>query len=80
MKRVINWLKTSNRWKHLVGGIAIGAGANDWYCALYAGCAVAGTLELKDHLWGGRWDWIDFGLTVGGVIFGHLIAWAVLWR
>lgn len=73
MKKVINWLKTSSRWKHVVGGIAIGAGANDWYCALYAGCGVAAALELKDRLWGGKWDWMDLGLTVGGAIVGHLI-------
>lgn len=73
MKKVIIWLKTSNRWKYVLGGIAIGAGANDWYCAMYAGCGIAAALKLKDRLWGGKWDWIDLGLTVGGVVVGHLI-------
>ena len=72
MKKVWEWLKTSNRWKHLVGGIAIGLGANSVYCAAYAGIGVAAALELKDRLWGSKWDWIDFGLTVAGVIVGHL--------
>ena len=54
MKNIINWFKASNRWKHLVGGIAIGALSNDWYCALLAGGAAAGCLELKDKLWGGE--------------------------
>ena len=70
MKNIINWFKASNRWKHLVGGIAIGALSNDWYCALLVGGAAAGCLELKDKLWGGEWDWIDFGLTIAGVAIG----------
>lgn len=77
MNKIITWLKTSNRWKHLVGGILIGFGAYSNYCAAYAGIGVAATLELKDKLWGGKWDWIDFGLTVGGVVVGRLIRIAV---
>lgn len=70
MKKLIEWLKSSNRWKHLLGGVIIGLGANDFYCAAYAGVAVAGALELKDKLHGCYWDWIDFGLTVGGAMIG----------
>ncbi len=66
-----NWLSQSNRWKHLLGGFIIGLGANDIYCALYAGTGVAGALELKDKLRGGLWDWIDFGLTVIGAAAGY---------
>lgn len=73
MNKIITWLKTSNRWKHLVGGILIGLGADSNYCAAYAGIGVAAALELKDKLWGGKWDWIDFGLTVGGVVVGRSI-------
>lgn len=73
MKRIIEWLKASNRWKHLVGGMLIGAGANDPYCAAYSGAGIASALELKDKLWGGKWDWIDFCLTLSGVVIGHLI-------
>lgn len=72
MGKILEWLKTSNRWKHLVGGFIIGLGANSAYCAAYAGIGVAATLELKDRLWGGKWDWIDFGLTVAGVLAGWL--------
>lgn len=71
MKKIITWFKESNRWKHLVGGVIVGAGANDWYCAIYAGVGVAGSLELKDYLWGGRPDIIDFTLTVAGVAIGY---------
>lgn len=52
-------------------------GANNTYCAAYAGVGVAAALELKDELWGGKWDWIDFGCTVAGVVVGRLIRWAV---
>lgn len=73
MKKIVKWLKESNRFKHIIGGVLIGMGANSTYCAVYAGIGVAATLELKDHLWGGKWDWIDFGITVAGVIVGRLI-------
>ena len=68
---VIDWLNASNRWKHLVGGFVIGAGADDLYCAVYAGVGIAGALELKDKLWGGKPDWIDFTLTLTGVALGY---------
>lgn len=73
MKKIINWLKQSNRGKHLIGGIAIGTGADSVYCAAYAGIGVASALELKDKLWGGKWDWIDWSLTVAGVVIGQTI-------
>lgn len=66
MRKVIKWLKESNRYKHLIGGVLIGAGANSLYCAAYAGMGVATALELKDRMWGGKADIIDWGLTVGG--------------
>ena len=69
-KKIFTWLKTSNRWKHLVGGVMIGLGADDWY---YTGAGVGGALELKDVLYGGSWDWIDFALTAGGAVVGHSI-------
>lgn len=71
MKKVIKWLGESNRSKHLIGGIMIGAGANGLYCAAYAGLGVAAALELKDKLWGGQPDWIDFAITVAGVAVGY---------
>lgn len=77
MKKVIAWLKNSNRSKHIGGGVVIGALADDDYCAAYAGVGVAAALELKDRLWGGKWDWIDFALTVAGVVVGRLIRIAI---
>ena len=71
MRNIFNWIKESNRWKHFVGGVLIGIGANDVYCAAYAGIGVASALELKDKQWGGELDIIDWLLTVGGVAVGY---------
>lgn len=71
MKKIINWLLDSNRLKHLLYGALIGIGANGWYCAEYAGVGVAASLELKDKLWGGEPDWVDFSITVIGVNIGY---------
>lgn len=77
MGKVIDWIKESNRWKHLVGGIVIGILSDDWYCATLSGVGIASALEYKDRAWGGTFDWIDWGLTIGGVIVGHAIRWMV---
>lgn len=65
---LINWFKQSNRWKHLLYGflVSIIAGLN-----FTLGCAAG--MEFKDRLYGGKWDWIDFGLTVAGGLAGSAI-------
>ena len=73
MKKIKEWLKTSNRGKHLLGGVLIGLFANSVYCAAYAGIGVASALELKDKLWGGRPDIVDWSLTVAGVAIGYCL-------
>lgn len=73
MNKIISFLRQSNRYKHLIGGILLGLGANDWYCAEYTTATVAAAMEMKDELWGGKWDWIDFALTLIGGNFGYLI-------
>lgn len=73
MKKIIAWLKESHRWQHLVGGLAIGLVSYSNYCAALAGIGIASSFELKDKLWGGKWDWIDWALTLSGVIVGRLI-------
>lgn len=62
---LINWFKQSNRWKHLLYGflVAIIAGF-----AFTLGCAAG--MEFKGKQAGGKWDWIDFGLTVAGGLAG----------
>lgn len=66
------WFTASNRWKHFVGGAMIGLGADGWYCAMYTGAAVGGAMEMKDKMWGGRWDWTDWVCTVAGAAAGRL--------
>lgn len=73
MKKIINWLNESHRLNHIGGGFLIGFLSNSNYCALLAGVGVAGALEFKDKLWSGKWDWIDFGLTLAGVAAGRII-------
>lgn len=73
MKKIIEWFKKSHRWLHIVIGLLVGFGSTSLYCAAYAGIGVAVTSELKDKLWGGLWDWIDFVLTVAGVAIGYVI-------
>lgn len=71
----MKWLKESNRWKHLVGGIVIGVlSLGNWYTALLAGGGVSSALEFKDRLWGGKWDWIDWICTVVGTAIGFGIS------
>ena len=72
-KKILKCLSASNRWKHLVGGVLIGLGADSWYCACYTGAGVGAALELKDIQRGCSWDWIDFAQIVGGAVVGHLI-------
>lgn len=72
MKKVFNWLNTNNRWKYIVGGLCIGLGANDWYCAGYAGMVTACALEYveaKNY----KCDWLRLAITVAGAIVGHTI-------
>lgn len=78
IKRIVNWFKESNRAKHLGFGALVGLGADDWYCAAYVGAGVSGAMEFKDRQWGGKWDWIDFGLTYAGVLAGYCLRWLLL--
>ena len=71
MRKLFTWLKESNRYKHMLGGIAIGAFANSLYCAAYAGVGVATALELKDKMWGGKFDIVDLSLTLAGTAIGY---------
>lgn len=72
---MITWLRESNRWKHLVGGYVIGLASSDAWCATLSGVGIASALEYKDKAWGGKWDWIDWSLTVAGVIVGFGVKW-----
>lgn len=71
MKKIIDWIKQSNRYKHLIGGVLIGLIADDWYCSAMSGIGIASSLEYKDKAHGGTWDWVDWILTVAGAFAGH---------
>ena len=70
IKKIIDWLKQSNRYKHLGLGFVYGLAANDLYCALYGGVGVSLALEFKDGQWGGKPDPVDAALTFAGVMAG----------
>lgn len=74
MNNFFTFLKTSNRYKHLIGGFIVGALALSPYAALYTAAVAASCLELKDKLHGCLWDWLDWILTIAG---GSLAA--ILW-
>lgn len=77
MKKITTWLKESHRLNHFGGGFLIGILSDTNYCAVLAGIGIAGALELKDKLWGGKWDWLHFGLTIAGTAVGRLIRIAI---
>lgn len=73
MDKFLSFLKKSNRYKHLIGGFAVGLCALSPPSALYTSAVAASCLELKDKLHGYVWDWIDWSLTVTGGIFAALL-------
>lgn len=79
MKKILNWFKESNRYKHLIGGIVIGMCALSWYNAIYASAGVGLAMEYKDKAHGGDFDIIDAGLTLAGGIIGQSIFQMILY-
>lgn len=73
MKKILNFFKKSNRYKHLIGGIVIGMCALSWYNAIYASAGVGLAMEYKDKAHGGDFDIVDAGLTFIGGIIGQSI-------
>lgn len=80
--KIWQWLKASNRYKHLLAGCAIGLLPTTWYNALVAVGVAGATAEFKDRQWGGKWDWIDLCCTlVGGVVgFGVKLLILLIWK
>lgn len=73
MKKILNFFKKSNRYKHLIGGIVIGMCALSWYNAIYSSAGVGLAMEYKDKAHGGDFDIVDAGLTFIGGIIGQSI-------
>lgn len=64
----MNWLKESNRLKHLFYAIPIGL-IFTILCVL--GCAFG--LEFKDKEYGNKFDWLDIAATLIGGAIGQII-------
>ena len=73
MNKILSFLKQSNRYKHLLGGLFVGFLSLGLWSAIYSTIVAASCLELKDKLHGGKWDWIDWTLTVLGGIISTII-------
>lgn len=78
MKKIWNWIKSSNHLGHYGLGVVYGLAADDLYCALYGGVGVSLALEFKDGQWGGKPDLLDAAFTFAGVMTGFGIRYIVL--
>ena len=65
-EKVLQWWKASNRWKHFLFAIPLGA-----VCGAPFTTGVGLGMEVKDHLYGNKADFVDFLLTAVGGAIGH---------
>ena len=65
-QKILDWWKASNRWKHFLFAIPLGA-----VCGAPFTTGVGLGMEVKDHLYGGKADFVDFLLTAVGGAVGH---------
>jgi hypothetical protein len=65
-KKLLEWWMASNRWKHFLFAIPLGA-----VCGAPFTTGVGLGMEVKDHLYGGNADFVDFLLTAVGGAIGH---------
>ncbi len=73
MNKIITFLKQSNRYKHLIGGLLVGIVALNPWTAMYSSLIAASCLELKDKLKGCYWDWVDWLMTIIGGLISTII-------
>lgn len=68
MKKLIEWLKYSNNYKHLFScmGVAIICG---FVPAMFMGVGV----EVKDSKWSGKFNWKDVWVDFIGAFIGTII-------
>ena len=64
----MNWLKESNRYKHLLYAIPIGLILT---ILAVIGCAFG--MEFKDYQYGNKFDWLDILATLIGGIIGQIL-------
>lgn len=72
LKSIIGWWKASNRWKHFLFAIPLGA-----VCGAPFTTGIGLGMEIKDHLYGNQADFVDFHLTAAGGVIGHGVMLAV---
>ena len=65
-QKILDWWKASNRWKHFLFAIPLGA-----VCGAPFTTGVGLGMEVKDHLYGNKADFVDFLLTAVGGVIGH---------
>lgn len=65
-QKIGDWWKASNRWKHFLFAIPLGA-----VCGAPFTTGVGLGMEIKDHLYGNKADFVDFLLTAVGGLIGH---------
>lgn len=73
MNKLFSFLKESNHYKHLIGGALVALGACAPWGAIYASIVAATCLELKDRLYGNKWDWTDWACTLAGGLIPTLL-------
>ena len=78
MKKLLEWLKASNRYKHIIGGAVVALLAISVYGAIYTAVVAASCLEYKDKESGNVWDWADWACTVGGGAIGAVIIYIIM--
>ena len=71
-QKIADWWKASNRWKHFLFAIPLGA-----VCGAPFTTGVGLGMEVKDHLYGNKADFVDFHLTAAGGVIGHGVMLAV---
>ena len=69
----MNWIKESNRPKHLFYAIPAGALLTILFVA-----GLAAGMEFKDRAYGNEWDWLDIVATLIGGLIGQVIQIVVL--
>lgn len=62
------WFKESNRDKHFLYAIPCGLIGTELFVA-----GLATGMEFKDKLYGNKWDWIDWLMTIAGGLIGQTI-------
>ena len=72
MNAIIDFLKDSHHFEHLVAGLFIGFFSDSWYCAEYCSFGIGTAVEVKDYKWGGVFDFVDMLLVVIGGNIGYI--------